>query len=244
MEETPGRRKSGKRVGVAVAILGAAMLGAAVVSGVSSDALPMNIGLFLVGLPMLVIGTWAARRKRGAPFFTVRQVTAFVLIVCSSFFLFLFLFRGEDSPFNYSFMDSHGQLRVFQEGGISACTYYFRWPRSRRDAVRQGEDGGYALFLLMRGYSEEAANEIAIRHNPSWLVVDQDKSPTTLGQLMARNLSLATVGALALVAIGILLAVGRGESRWMSGAEPAILAGPDAVPEQEPFTVTHDREGS
>jgi ankyrin repeat protein len=160
-------------------------------------------------LPSKIRGRWRVRRW-----------CAVSILACSVFAIF-FLFKGEDSPYDY--VTSHDkQWYVFRERGVSAYTYYLVWRKSQRDYVREGEEYGLALYLIARGYPSSMIPSI-ISHEVS---IANQKLPTTLPELVERNTSIATVLIVVAMFLGFINRVVNVESEKARaiGANLALIS--------------------
>jgi len=145
-------------------------------------------------LPSKIRGRWRIRRW-----------CAVSILACSVFALF-FLFKGEDSPYDY--VTSHDkQWYVFRERGVSAYTYYLVWPKSQRDYVREGEEYGLKLYLIQRGVSISVI-PLVMNHEVSMV----DKLPATLPELLERNIGIATALIVMAMFLGFINTVVNAES--------------------------------
>jgi hypothetical protein len=130
---------------------------------------------------------------------------------------FFFLLRREDSP--YDFATSAG---VFRERSISAYTYHFVWPQSKRDYVRKMEDAYLPIYLMLQGYPETSLTDEMLKslrnegRNPMG-----GPLPSTLTYLMERNMVITTFLGIITVAVGVALLVFR---RLKRNGDQATLA--------------------
>ena len=109
------------------------------------------------------------------------------------FFALFFLLKGEDSPYDFS-----TNAGVFRERGISAYTYYFVWPESKRVSVDKIENAFLPMYMMLKGYPDMSKQDIDnIRHHdPGHQYYDQNQTlidPWTLKDQMEHNVNITLV---------------------------------------------------
>jgi hypothetical protein len=145
----------------------------------------------------------------------IRWWCAAGVLACTAFALFFLLKGQDDRPYivNISYVDSSGSLhsQIFAQEAISAYTYYFTWPKSRRENLRALENASIGIQLMLRGFGDDAKIDPEQRRGPeggfmyrgSQLVADPPL-PDTLSELARRNISLAIILGIAALATAII----------------------------------------